>query len=93
MSRLFRFVRLPANDRKILMKTVLLLWAVRLGLWILPFQRLRHLLSKRTIRLQSASHLEWARVEKITRYVRLMSRYPRINVKKINWINWIKLSH
>jgi hypothetical protein len=76
MSRLVRFVRLPAGDRRILLKAVLLLWAVRLGLWILPFQRLRDLLSKRKPgRLAVKRHSEMARVEKITRGVRLMSRY------------------
>jgi transglutaminase superfamily protein len=44
-----RFVRLPAADRSLLLRSVLLLGAARLGLWVLPLQAVRRLLA-RTIR-------------------------------------------
>lgn len=44
MRRLRRLVRLPAAERGLLVKAAILLWAIRLGLWLLPFQTLRALL-------------------------------------------------
>ena len=38
MKRLCRFLYLLPAERGILIKAVLLLWAVRLGLWVLPFR-------------------------------------------------------
>jgi hypothetical protein len=46
MRRLCRFLRLPAAERQLLISAVLLLWAVKLGLMLLPFHTLRQLLSK-----------------------------------------------
>lgn len=45
MHRLHKFMRLPRSDRRLLVETAFLMWAVRLGLWLLPFQALRRLLS------------------------------------------------
>lgn len=75
MNRLFRFVRLPAGDRKILIKAGVLLWAVRIGLWILPFQKLQNLLCSRQPNVNDAGPSAQARAERIARCVRLMSRY------------------
>ncbi len=44
MGRLLRFLRLPPTEKRILVKVFILLWGVRLGLWLLPFQTLRRLL-------------------------------------------------
>jgi hypothetical protein len=46
MKRLHKFLRLPATDQRLLVKSALLLGAVRLGLWLLPFQTLRRLLAR-----------------------------------------------
>jgi hypothetical protein len=75
MARLFRFLRLPRDDRKILVKAVVLLWAVRVGLWILPFQQLRDLLSKRRHNPGATNRKDRVLVEKITSSVRRMSRF------------------
>ena len=75
MRKLIRFLRLPASDRKALKKAVLLLWAVRIGLWILPFQSLRDLVSRKKKSPVVASNDESASVQKIARSVKLMSRY------------------
>ncbi|MCC7353727.1 MAG: lasso peptide biosynthesis B2 protein [Anaerolineae bacterium] len=45
MRRLRKFLRLPAADRKLLVKSFFLVWGVRLGLWLLPFVTLRRLLA------------------------------------------------
>lgn|SRR5574341_1234140 len=41
MRRLHKFLLLPQSERRLLVKTALLLWAVRLGLWVVPFRALR----------------------------------------------------
>ena len=45
MRRLRRFVSLPAAERRLLIRAVLLLCAIKLGLKLLPFRTVRHLLS------------------------------------------------
>ena len=45
MKRLRKFMRLPAAERRLLMKAILLLCAVKVGLGLLPFQTLRRLLA------------------------------------------------
>ena len=47
-SRVHKFLNLSAVDRRLLVTAVLLLGAIRLGLWLLPFQTLRQLLAKMT---------------------------------------------
>ena len=42
-----KFWRLPPSDRRLLVTAVLLLTAIRLGLWLLPFQTLRRVLPRR----------------------------------------------
>lgn len=41
MSRLFRFLRLSWSDQRLLIQALLLVCAVRLGLWLVPFDRIR----------------------------------------------------
>ncbi len=43
--RLRKFLRLPAAQHALLMKAAVLLWGVRLGLWLLPFRTLQRLLA------------------------------------------------
>ena len=46
MRRLRRFLDLPAAERDLLVRALLLVGLVRLGLWLLPFQTLRRLLAR-----------------------------------------------
>ena len=46
MQHLGRFRRLPTSERWLLAKAALLLGAIRVGLWLLPFRTLRALLDK-----------------------------------------------
>ena len=48
MERLHKFLRLSSTDRALLVKAVLLVGAVRVGLWLLPFRTWRRLLAKLT---------------------------------------------
>ena len=45
MRRLIKFFRLPRAERRLLLNSLWLVGAVRLGLWILPFQYLRRIVS------------------------------------------------
>ena len=46
MRPLDRFLRLPAADRSLLVRSVLLLGATRLALWLLPLRFVRRLLAR-----------------------------------------------
>jgi len=46
MRRLNKFFALPPADRRLLVNSIWLVGAVRLGLWLLPFPTLRRLLAK-----------------------------------------------
>lgn len=46
MRQLYKFLRLTSGDRQLLLSTAILLGAIRLGLWLLPFQTLRRLLAR-----------------------------------------------
>ena len=74
MPSLLNYFRLPADDRRLLWKSFFLLWAVRIGLWILPFQRLRKLIDVQ-VSLANAGNCDATNVRKITRSIRRMSRY------------------
>ncbi len=73
MAKLRKLLTLPPADRKLLFQAGALLGTVRLGLWILPFSRLRSLLAKTphdgspTVG-PSAERVAWA-VSKASRYV------------------------
>jgi len=58
-----------------LIRAAVLLWIVRLGLWILPFQWLRDLLSKKSRKPIAEVTTELASIRKIARSVKRMSRY------------------
>src|SRR5690348_8231704 len=46
MERLSKFIYLSTDDRRFLMKVMLLVWSVRVGLWLLPFHVIRQLVAK-----------------------------------------------
>jgi|SRR5215207_6206462 len=45
MSGLSKFLQLPATERRLMIKATLLLGAIRLGLWLLPYKTLRRVLA------------------------------------------------
>jgi hypothetical protein len=73
MKRLGKFLRLTRSERRLLLSAALLLGAIRLGLWLLPFQTLRRLL----MRLTAAAQLQTARVSvgRVVWAVEVVSRY------------------
>lgn len=46
MAQLRKFLRLTSAERRLLVRAVILLWAIRLGLVVLPFQTIRRLLGR-----------------------------------------------
>ena len=48
MRRLLRFAGLPWVDQRLLIKSIWLLWGMRIGLWLLPFRTLRRLSARLT---------------------------------------------
>jgi hypothetical protein len=75
MGLLSKFLRLPAADRRLLMKVMLLVWMVRMGLWLIPFRVLRQLLAKLARRSVASSVEESALVARIAWAVSVTSRY------------------
>lgn len=75
MKQLLKFFRLTDRDRQLLIKTFILLTLIRLGLWLLPFQRLRQFLDYvRQSNLQATS-TEPTGLGKIISAVNISSRY------------------
>lgn len=65
MKRMRKFLRLSATERRLLVKAALLLWAVKLGLVLLPFRVLRRFLEGLTelpIELRDADRCSTERV-------------------------------
>ena len=56
MARLSKFLRLRSADRGLLLKTMLLVWIVRLGLWLLPFYLVRQVLAKLAVKSASSQN-------------------------------------
>lgn len=74
MERLRKFLRLPPTERRLLIRAVLLVGAIRLGLWLLPFQRLQRLLAQ--VRQAPTGFLKAARSspDRVVWAVRVASR-------------------
>ena len=74
MKQLGKFLWLTKSEQRLLLSAALLLGAIRLGLWLLPFQTLRSLLVRSTRKTQlqaarvSVSRVVWA-VEVVSRYM------------------------
>jgi len=74
LNRLRKFTSLPRNDRELLARTALLLWLVRLGLWLLPYEKVSHLLF-RASGAAAPEVVESINLEQVVRGVKAMSRY------------------
>ena len=48
MTRVAKFLRAPGSNKRLLVKSTMLLFVVRVSLWILPFPVVQQILSKRT---------------------------------------------
>lgn len=75
MKRLRKFLHLPKRDRFLLASTALLLGTIKLGLLLLPFQTLRHLLARMTLAHSQLQQADQACVGKVVWAVEVASRY------------------
>jgi hypothetical protein len=75
MGSLNKFLRLPAGDRRLLMKAMLLVWMVRMGLWLVPFRVMRQLLRKLAQGSVASSVEESALVARVAWAVSVTSQY------------------
>ena len=74
MRRLQSFLRLPARERFLYLQTWLLLFRIRMMLWMLPYQRWRQVAAN-MIRIGNERNLERPTVDRLARAVKVMSRY------------------
>lgn len=75
MRSLCKFVLLEPSERRFLLRTGLLLWAARLGLWLLPLPTLRCLLAKLRPSEPISTEGHSANIEKIVWAVTVASHY------------------
>lgn len=75
MRRIRRFLRLPGNEQRLLLKAMLLLGAIRLGLWSLPFQTLQRLLARLARTAVRPPTAEWEHKGSVVWAVETAGRY------------------
>ena len=79
MRRIARLMRLPPEDWRLLFRAIGLIWAIRLGLWLLPFRNLRSLVDRRMARAlkppAEAPEVTYRRIRRVTWAVSRLSRY------------------
>ncbi|NEP52073.1 MAG: lasso peptide biosynthesis B2 protein [Moorea sp. SIO3C2] len=81
MKRLRKFLRLTSRERQLVINTFILLGLIRLGLWLLPFQRLRRLIAKISQPSPQSQGVNQTNLSKIVGAVNLSSRYMPGGVK------------
>jgi len=65
LAKPIRLLRMPAAERDLLFRAAVLVWGIRLGLWVFSFNTVRHILEKfQTARLYSRDwqHLKAQRI-------------------------------
>ncbi len=75
MKKLHKFLRLPSADRRLLVKSILLLGAVRLGLRLLPFQTSRRLLARMVPPTSELQKVDQVPIDQVIWAVTVASRY------------------
>ncbi len=78
LKRLHKFLYLSSADRRLVAQSVVLVWAMRLGLWLLPFRILRRLLArvtKSSSKLHKLQERDRASVDRVVWAVTIASRY------------------
>lgn len=81
MKQLLKFFHLGSGDRKLLLKTFILLGLVRLGLWLLPFTTLRRVLVSISRVKSPQQEVNQREVAKVIWAVNQSSRYMVGEVK------------
>lgn len=74
LKRLHKFLYLSSADRRLIAQSVVLVWAMRLGLWLLPFRILRRLLARVTKSSSQLQERDRASVDRVVWAVTIASR-------------------
>lgn len=74
MERIHKFSRLPAAERRLLIKAALLLEAIKLGMRLLPFRTLRSLLARLPGTSTRAQHADFTPTDTVAWAVEVASR-------------------
>jgi hypothetical protein len=78
MRRLSRFLRLSTAERRLLIEAMLLLGAIRPGLWLLPFETVRRLLARAARMPAGSQEVDLPSAERVVWALAVASRYaPR----------------
>jgi hypothetical protein len=75
MRRINKFFHLMSDEKSLFIKSMFLLYLIRLGLWILPFQKLRILLTKEGKVTIPTENSHQRQVKNVARAVTAASRY------------------
>ena len=75
MRLLHRFARLPWADQRLLIKSIWLLWVMRIGLWLLPFRTLRRLSARLTRSTRLSRPVDGVAVDSVAWAVAVGSRF------------------
>lgn len=79
MKQLARFFLLPFWKKRLIVEAFCVLWAIRLGLWILPFRRLTKWTSS-DAEIESGNEVDWEAVSNCVSAIRATSRIvPKAN--------------
>lgn len=75
---LAKFLRLPKEEKDLLIEAVLILWVIRLGLWSLPFSMLVRIIDKVVCTSLAKEKSSDIKPEKLAWFIEIGSRYaPR----------------
>jgi hypothetical protein len=75
MGQLSKFLRMPRMDRTLLIRAIVLIGAVRVGLWLLPFRMIGHFAEWLVKKSTPSQVREAASVQRVIWAVRIASRY------------------
>lgn len=75
MKAAVKFSRLPLPEKRLLLKAACLLYAVRLGLWLLPFRAFRRLLAGSKTAAVQTPKAEPLPAQRIVRLIEAASRF------------------
>jgi hypothetical protein len=75
MRPLLSFLRLPVDEKRLLIRAVLTVGAIRLALWFMPFRFVRQLLQRRINRPVRPDALDGASIDRVAWAVMVSSRY------------------
>ena len=75
MKRLFRFFTLPVREKKLHTEALLLVWLVRMSLWLLPFRQVERILSFVVVSALVKEDADWVVIRSVASSIRNSSRY------------------